>query len=208
MGDNEGSAFVPSDHSLWLADDIKKRIYEVDPATGVLKRTIQRRAFINAPKLGGGRRRGRNARTTSRRSPTTGGKSALRLLRSLLQFLDARDGLPTDASVGAVQSRVVPASPHGRRLHSCRLEPPPDGKIWVGKGLEIRSFRYATGTAGRPVQRHGVHGILGMDFSSDGADLFVTVNSERLIRVDWSTRTVVSGWTFDLTPSASWMLGP
>ena len=39
-----------------------------------------------------------------------------------------------------------------------------------------------------------------MDFSPDGADLFVTVNSEQLIRIDWATRTVVSGWTFDLTP--------
>jgi hypothetical protein len=26
------------------------------------------------------------------------------------------------------------------------------------------------------------------------------VNSERLIWIDWSTRTVVDGWTFDLTP--------
>jgi hypothetical protein len=39
-----------------------------------------------------------------------------------------------------------------------------------------------------------------MDFSPAGADLFVTVNSERLIRINWSTRTVVSGWTLDLTP--------
>ena len=29
MGDNEGSAFVPSDNSLWLADDNKDRIYKV-----------------------------------------------------------------------------------------------------------------------------------------------------------------------------------
>ena len=39
-----------------------------------------------------------------------------------------------------------------------------------------------------------------MDFSPDGADLFVTLSSERLVRVNWSTRTVVNGWTFDLTP--------
>jgi hypothetical protein len=39
-----------------------------------------------------------------------------------------------------------------------------------------------------------------MDFSPDGADLFVTVNSEKLIRISWPTRKVVSGWTFDLTP--------
>jgi hypothetical protein len=39
-----------------------------------------------------------------------------------------------------------------------------------------------------------------MDFASDGADLFVTLNSERLVRIDWSTRAPVSGWMFDLTP--------
>ena len=77
---------------------------------------------------------------------------------------------------------------------------PTDGKIWVGKGEEMRSFRYASATQGGAFSVGGVHGILGMDFSHNGADLFVTVNSEQLIRVDWSTRTVVSGWTFDLTP--------
>ena len=56
MGDNEGSAFVPSDNSLWLADDGKKRIYEVDPATGALKRTIARSVFNDAPRFGGGPR--------------------------------------------------------------------------------------------------------------------------------------------------------
>jgi hypothetical protein len=34
MGDNEGSSFVPSGNSRWPADDGKKRIYELDPATG------------------------------------------------------------------------------------------------------------------------------------------------------------------------------
>jgi hypothetical protein len=54
MGDNEGSAFVASDNSLWLADDGKKKIYEVDAATGGLKRTIARSAFNDAPRFGGG----------------------------------------------------------------------------------------------------------------------------------------------------------
>jgi hypothetical protein len=63
MGDNEGSAFVPSGHSLWLADDNKKMIYEARPRTGALKRTIARRAFNNARRLGGERRAGK-ARTS------------------------------------------------------------------------------------------------------------------------------------------------
>jgi WD40 repeat protein len=77
---------------------------------------------------------------------------------------------------------------------------PTDGKIYVGKGRLLRSFNYTSGTESAPFSVAGVRGITGMDFSPDGADLFVTLNSERLVRIDWSTRTVVSGWTFDLTP--------
>ncbi len=40
MKDAEGSAYVPRDHSLWLADDYGRRIYEVNPSTGALKRVI------------------------------------------------------------------------------------------------------------------------------------------------------------------------
>jgi hypothetical protein len=34
----------------------------------------------------------------------------------------------------------------------------------------------------------------------DDEDLFVSTNAERVRRVDWATRTLVPGWTFDLTP--------
>ena len=200
MGDNEGSAFVPSDHSLWLADDIKKRIYEVDPATGALKRTIQQRAFINAPKLGGGRRAGKErandfeAIAYNRRKDVlfvfTGPccnssmhATAFRLTRRSGRFkVESYQPLPTGAD------------------YTAAAWSPTDGKIYVGKGKEMRSFNYATGTTSAPFGVDGVGGILGMDFSPNGADLFVTVNSERLIRIDWATKTVVSGWTFDLTP--------
>src|SRR6185312_4291890 len=67
---------------------------------------------------------------------------------------------------------------------------PTDGKLYVGKGKEMRSFNYATGTASAPFGVAGVRGILGMDFGPAGAYLLVTVNSERLIRIDWATRTV------------------
>src|SRR6185312_3230709 len=54
MGDNEGSAFLRSDNSLWLGDDNKNRIYDVDPTTGALKRRIAPSAFNTAPRFGGG----------------------------------------------------------------------------------------------------------------------------------------------------------
>jgi DNA-binding beta-propeller fold protein YncE len=200
MGDNEGSAFVPSDHSLWLADDIKKRIYEVDPATGALKRTIERNVFNNTPKLGGGRVAGKKRTNDFEAIAYNRRKDALyvfsgpccnssiratafRLTRQSGQFqVESYQPLPTGADyTGAAWS-------------------PADRKLYVGKGREIRSFHYASGTASASFRVDGISGITGMDFSPNGADLFVTVGSERLIRIDWSTRTVVSGWTFDLTP--------
>jgi DNA-binding beta-propeller fold protein YncE len=199
MGDHEGSAFVPADNSLWLADDGKKRIYEVDPTTGALKRTIERSVFNNASKLGGGAFAGTERtndfealaydRTHDVLYVFSGAcctssirATAFRLTRQSGQFqVESYQPLPTGADyTGAAWS-------------------PTDGKIYVGKGKEMRSFDYATGTASASF-RVGISGITGMDFSPDGTDLFVTVNSERLIRINWATKTVVSGWTFDLTP--------
>ena len=54
MKDHEGSAYVPSDGSLWLADDNGKAIYEIDPVTGAWLRTIPRSVFNAAPRFGGG----------------------------------------------------------------------------------------------------------------------------------------------------------
>jgi len=200
MGDNEGSAFVPSDNSLWLADDGKKKIYEVDAATGALERTIARSAFNNAPMFGGGPAAGTDRTNdfesiaydrandvlyvfsgkccTSSILPT-----AFRLTRQSGPFqVESYQALPTGADyTGAAWS-------------------PTDGKIYVGKGRAIRSFDYESGTVSPLFRVGGVSGITGMDFSPDGTDLFVTVNSEKLIRINWATKTVVSGWTFDLTP--------
>ena len=200
MGDNEGSAFVPSDNSLWLADDGKKRIYEVDPDTGALKRTIDRSVFNNASKLGGGPAAGTERtndfeaiaydRTHDVLYVFSGAcctssirATAFRLTRQSGQFkVESYQPLPTGADyTGAGWS-------------------PTDGKLYVGKGRQMRSFDYASATEGGAFSVAGVRGILGMDFSPAGADLFVTVNSERLIRIDWATRTVMSGWTLDLTP--------
>jgi hypothetical protein len=45
MHDGEGSAYVPRDHSLWLADDQSDAIFEVAPKTGKLKRVIREQVF-------------------------------------------------------------------------------------------------------------------------------------------------------------------
>jgi DNA-binding beta-propeller fold protein YncE len=200
MGDDEGSAFVPSDNSLWLADDGKKRIYEVDPATGALKRTIDRSVFNNASKLGGGPAAG---------TERTNDFEAMAYDRTR-DVLYVFSGACCTSSVRATAFRLTRRSgkfqvqsyqplPTGADYTGAAWSPT-DGKLYVGKGREMRSFDYASGTASASFRIEGVSGITGMDFSPAGADLFVTVNSQRLIRINWSTRTVVSGWTFDLTP--------
>ena len=52
--DAEGSAYVPQDHSIWLADDNGRAIWEVDPSSGALKTMIGGSAFEATPKFGGG----------------------------------------------------------------------------------------------------------------------------------------------------------
>ena len=37
--DAEGLAYVPSDNSIWLADDNGHRLFEIDATSGALKRT-------------------------------------------------------------------------------------------------------------------------------------------------------------------------
>ena len=54
MKDHEASAFVPSNNSLWLADDNGDAIFEVNPTTGALKRKIPQADFNAAPRFGGG----------------------------------------------------------------------------------------------------------------------------------------------------------
>ena len=53
--DHEGSAYVGKDSSLWLADDIGRKIYEVNPYTGRPQADDQATpTFTATPRFGGG----------------------------------------------------------------------------------------------------------------------------------------------------------
>ena len=71
MRDHEGSAFVPADNSLWLADDNRDAIVEVNPATGALKRRIRKPTSTRPPGSAVVRRPEPTAPRTSSPSPTT-----------------------------------------------------------------------------------------------------------------------------------------
>ena len=70
-----------------------------------------------------------------------------------------------------------------------------------GEGPGPPTYNYATNAIGPVVRVPNLTGILGLDFSDAGADLFAVTNTQRLIRVNWATKTIINGWNFDLTPS-------
>ena len=51
--DNEDTAYVAGDDSLWIADDNGDAIYEINRTTGALRRMISQSTFINSHQLGG-----------------------------------------------------------------------------------------------------------------------------------------------------------
>ncbi|MDQ4107611.1 MAG: PKD domain-containing protein [Actinomycetota bacterium] len=200
MKDHEGSAFVPSDNSLWLSDDNANAIYEIDPTTGALKRTINRAAFNNAPKFGGGPIAGTN-RTDDFES---------------LAYDEANDQLFLFAGP-CCTSTVLPTAfrltRQGGSLEVESYQPlaaganytssawnSADQAVYVGVARRLHTYHYETNTVGPTFRVPDLAGILGMVFSPNGADLFVVTNAEALKRVDWATKTLVPGWTFDLTP--------
>jgi PKD repeat protein len=200
MRDHEGSAYVPSDKSLWLSDDNANAIYEIDPATGALKRTISRAAFNDAPRFGGGPIAGTN-RTDDFES---------------LAYDQANDQLFLFAGP-CCSSTVLPTAfrltRQGGSLDVESYQPlaadsnytssawnAADQTIYVGVARRLQTYHYETNTVGPTFRVPDLAGILGMAFSPDGAALFVVTNTESLERVDWATRTLVPGWSFDLVP--------
>lgn len=201
MKDGEGSAFVPSDDSLWLIEDVSGRAYEVNPTTGALKSVISNSDFQNAVQLGGTATAGENRAgdleamaydpdtdtlyafsgkcCTSAELPTayrlrrgTNGKFAVE------SFQPLPDG--SDFTGAAWAAR--------------------DGKLYVGVNSDLRSYDYSTNSVGAVFHVRQLGGIYGMSFSADGSELFVVAKSARLYRVDWTTRSIEPTWSVDLKP--------
>jgi PKD repeat protein len=75
---------------------------------------------------------------------------------------------------------------------------PDDGRVYVGHSSTLRTYDYLTNSSGPSFSVSGLSGILGMTFAE--GDLFVVSTAEKLFRVDWATKRLQPGWTFDLTP--------
>jgi hypothetical protein len=200
MKDAEGSAYVPRDNSIWLADDNGRAIYEVDPGSGNLKRDpIGRTAFENTPRFGGGPVAGINRDRdiesmaydavndwlfvfSGKCCETSVLSTVFRLTRVNGVFqLDSYQPLPTGSDFTASAWN------------------PTDHKVYVGVRMELRTYDFVTNVVGPIFRVPNLTGILGLGFSPDGADLWVARHDAVVSRVDWATKTLVAGWTFTVT---------
>jgi len=76
---------------------------------------------------------------------------------------------------------------------------PTDHKVYVGVRKELRTYDFVTNVVGPIFRVPNLTGILGLGFSPDGADLWVARHDAVVSRVDWSSKTLVAGWTFTVT---------
>jgi hypothetical protein len=197
--DGEGSAFVPRDNSLWLADDNGRAVYEVNPTTGALKRKIDQTAFAAATKFGGGSQAGADR---TRDLEAMAYDEANDILYAFSGPCCSSSVLPTAFRLMRTGGtfKVESFQPLGSGAdYTAAGWNRADGKVYVGVGAQIRSYTYVTNTASSTFRVTDLIGILGMTFSADGHDMYVVTNAEKLRRVDWATKKLVAGWTFDLT---------
>ncbi len=205
----EGSAFVPADNAVWLADPTKA--YEVDATTDALRRVIPTANFTNALPVGGV-----GAPAGASRSDSFAAVAYDPSADALYVFSrNCCTALGLDPTVfrllrdggGAFQVESYQALPAG-------IDPKGAGYragvgLYFGKGAKIRTYDYATNGLGADITIPGIDAAVGgMAFSPDGNDLYLTTfvaavspnpASIKLVRINTATWTVVPNWNLDLT---------
>jgi PKD repeat protein len=193
--DSEGSAYVPSDNSLWLTGDNDRAIYEVDPATGELKRKIDRTPFEAATPFNnpGGPQAGPN-RSADFESMAFDGT----YLYVFSGVCCVSTVLPTVFRLAEVNGQFEVESYQPLAAGSdftASAWNANESRLYVAKGRDFHTYDYEGNAIGPIVRVANLIGILGISFS--GSDLFAVTNAETLVRADWPTRSIMNGWTFE-----------
>lgn len=216
MRDGEGSAFVANDpahpnrggtDSLWLLADNGRTAWEINPNTGALKSRITDADWQATKQYDPIARTGTGPTAGTNRDPDLESLAYDRVTDTLYAF----NGKCCTSTVLPTAYRLTRGTDGGFRPESWQPLPagsnytasgwnPADRKVYVGVGSDLRSYDYVSNAPGAIFRVTNLSGILGLSFSDDGADLFVVTSAERLHRVTWSTKTLKSGWSFDLTP--------
>ncbi|MEP6626078.1 MAG: DNRLRE domain-containing protein [Acidimicrobiia bacterium] len=216
MRDGEGSAFVPNDpahpnidgtDSLWLAEDNGRAAWEINPYTGALKSSIRDATWQATKQYSSSSGTGTGASAGANRDPDIESMAYDTTNDTLYVF----SGKCCQTGVLPTSYRLKRAADHTFHPEAWQALPagsdytasawqPQDHKVYVGVGSDIRTYDFATNVSGSTFKVSGVSGIYGMSFSDDGNDLFVARSSVKLLRVNWNTKTLMSGWSIDLTP--------
>ena len=193
--DNEGLAYVAADNAMWMADDNTNSVYEIDRATGALRRQINVTAFVNAPRLGVGSPAGTSRNQDLEAMAYDASADILYAFSGSTSSVPTAYRLIRDASHRfQVESWQPLASEHtgaGWRLA--------DGRVYLANGSTIQTYDYASSTIGAGFSISGLSRILGLDFDDASGDLVAVTSSEELVRASMSTRSILPGWKIGLT---------
>jgi len=200
MGDGEGSAYVPRDRSLWLADDNRDAIFEVAPRTGKLRRVIREDAFRSTRRFGGG--------SVARPSQTGDFES--------MAYDEANDALYVfsgECCDGTGRPTVFRLTRRHGELKLDSWQPldrtsdfpaagwnSVDHTLYVANGADLQTYDYPSNSLGQPFRITDLDGVLGLSFSRDGSKMYAVSSGEVLYAIDWESKTSIPGWSLDLTP--------
>jgi PKD repeat protein len=216
MRDGEGSAFVPNNaahsnrdgtDSLWLAEDNGHSVWEVNPYTGVLKSHLGSTEWAATRQYSSATGTGSGALASSQNYADIESMAYDRVADTLYVFSGKCCSSSVRPSVfrlkrggdGSFYPESWQPLASGSDFTAAAWHPV-DGKLYVGVGSDLRTYDYRTNTPGSIFHVSSLSGIFGMSFSDDGAELFVATSSVKLVVVTWGTKTIKSGWSFDLKP--------
>ena len=197
--DAEGLAYVPSNNSIWLSDDNNTRLFEIDKDSGVLKNTITQAQLAAAPQVGTGALAGNN----------TASDMEAMAYDPINDVLYAFAGKCCTSSIRAAAFKLVRSGntfavssfqPFTAPLNDFSGVGFINGELFTAIGKVIYKYNYPTNTFTNPVTFSTVNGsIVGMGFSPDGVDLWVTSSSNFVYRINWVTKQLVPNHNFDMT---------
>lgn len=197
--DNEGTAIVIADDSLWIVDDESESLFEVSISTGTLKRVVSTGELHSAIELGGV--------LTANHERTGDLESAA--YDPIYDHLYVFSG-PCCGSVGHIPTVFRLTRQNGRlEVESYSELPsnadytgaavhPQTGSIWVSQGKTISNYVYGDSFVSNTTVFNVGGSIMGLGFAPDGADLLMVTSSERLHRVDWQTKQLLPDYNIPI----------